>query len=276
MNLDISGLQGLGDLKELAQEALNKAAQDLTAMTHAKIEELAAEKLHSRREMFMQGVSVHKEGNVNVIELDAKVDWIDSGLPAHNMLEDLLSSPKAKIAHDGSKYLVVPFKHNGPPNNVPASQQPITDALKAEFKKRKIPFQKIERDESGRPLLGKIHRFNIDHSPLKSGIGPGQGWGPVGDVRQGPNERQKVGGGPGGGGIPFLHGVNVYQRVGKGGKVQKDVLTFRLASSRQEGTGMWQYPGTGPTNIFESAYKWAEQELDKIVPMVLASIIDRV
>jgi hypothetical protein len=189
------------------------------------------------------------------------------------MIEDLTSSPKAKTAKDGSRYLVIPFQH-GPgkgPTNTPASSLDIVGAVKSAMKARKIPWAKIERDDQGRPKLGKLHKFNVQ-SPMKTGQGPGQGWGPVGQVKQGPNDRQKVGGGPGGGGTPFLHGVNVYQHPdGKGG-VKRSVMTFRIVSSKHEAP-RWDHPGLEPANIMDDVAKFAEEELEKtILPKLIESL----
>lgn len=276
VNIDLSGLAGLKEFESEARKACESAARDLAAMTHSKAVELAGERLHSRRQMFVDSLSIHEDSGVSIVSLSGSARWIDDGMEPHSMLDDLLKSPKAHHAKDGSVYLVVPFEH-GPgkgASNSPASQAQIVETVKAEMKKRKIPWAKIERDDQGRPKLGKLHSFDVNHAPLKTDSGPGQGWGAVGDVRQGPNERQKVGGGPGGGGIPFLQGVAVYQKATEGGKTKRSVMTFRIASSKHE--GRWRHPGLDPVNIIDDTYKWAMEQVESVItPKLIDKILSR-
>ncbi len=191
----------------------------------------------------------------------------------HDMLEQLLASPKAKRAKDGSTYLVVPFDHSpgSSTSNTPASSMPMVDAVRKEMKKRKIPWGKVERDDQGRPLLGRLHRFDVKQ-PEKTGYGPGQGHGPVGDVRQGMNQRQRAGGGPGGGGTPFLQGVHVYQHQ-EGQGVKRSVVTYRIASSKQQGQGMWRHPGLDPVRIIDDTAEWCLDQVDRVI---VPALLDRV
>lgn len=225
--------------------------------------------------MYIDALSLREEQGTFILSLDASVDFIESGMPQHNMLEALLASPKAQTALDGSRYLVIPFKQ-GPgkgATNTPASTLGLVEAVKAEMKKRKIPLAGIERDDQGRPKLGKLHTFSV-HGPMKTHEGPGQGWGPLGEPRQGPNERQKVGGGPGGGGTPFLAGVAVYQTAGEGGKVSKSVTTFRIASSKHE-PPRWNHPGTPPAHIMDDTAKWAEEQVEHMLPQIIEAVTSK-
>ncbi len=279
VNIDLSGLGDLAaDVERAIKEETETANRELAMMAQAKAIELANERLHSRREKFVESVHLAQDGDVWVLSLAAGARWIDEGLPAHNMLDDLLSSPKAKRSADGSSYLVVPFDHGpgkGSGQNTP-EQQDLVNTLKKEFKSRKIPWAKIETTDSGAPKIGKIHSFSIGHAPLKTQEGPGQGRGPINDVRQGPNKRQVVGGGPAGGGIPFLAGVAVYQKTKEGGGVQKSVMTFRIASSKHQGQDRWNHPGLEPTNIFDDVQKWAEETVERdIFPKLTAAILAR-
>lgn len=277
INIDTKDLDFLKELDKILKDAAKGANRDLATMTKAKAIELAGERLHSRRQMFVDGLQIREEDGVFVLHLDAHVGWINDGMPQHDMLDNLLSSPKAKTAADGSTYMVVPFQH-GPgkgKGSQTQAQQDLTSTLKSEMKKMNIPWAKIENDKDGKPKLGKLHSFDIMTKPLKTHTGPGQGWGPVGDVKQGPNQRQIQGGGPGGGGTPFLQGVSVYQRM-KGNKVQKSIMTFRIASSKHRGQGRWQHPGLSPTSIMEDAAKWAESQLEESVVPRLMGYLDSI
>ncbi len=289
VNIDISEFKDLAaGMEDALKKACSDASRDLAAATHAKAVELANEKLHSRRRKYIEALSLRQDGDVWVLALDASADWVESGLPPHNMLDNLLSSPKAKRGKDGSTYVVVPFEHG--PGKGPAEDtkehQDLVSTLKREMKKGvldldaedknkkvKIPWGNIERDDQGRPKLGRLHRFNISSSPLKDHDGPGQGRGPIGDVRQGPNMRQRAGGGPGGGGNPFLQGVAVYQNLDKGGDVKRSVMTFRIASSNQHGESIWDHPGLEAVGILDSAWQWAMDSVERdILPKLIETI----
>jgi hypothetical protein len=261
VDVDLSEFAELANLEEVVRKEGESLVANLAAQTHAKAIELASERLHTRRQMFVDALSMYQEENVWVISLDAKARWIDDGMPRHSMLDSLLSSPKAKRSRDGSTYIVVPFDHSpgsGPSNKTPA-QMDLVNVVKAEMKSRKIPWAKIEKDDQGRPRLGRLHSFDITDKPLKTHVGPGQGRGEVGQVRQGPTK------------IPFLAGVSVYQRLGDDGKVKRSVMTFRVASSKHREQGRWIAPAMDGVNILESVHDWALKTVeDEILPELLA------
>jgi hypothetical protein len=279
INVDIADLKDLLGLEKVVDKAMQEAVTKLTSMVHHKIIELANQKLHSRREMFIE--ALHKEqidDDTWLITLEARARWIDDGSQPHDMLADFLKSPKAKIAKDGSKYLTIGFRHGpgvGKTNSTPA-QQDLTSTVKAELKSRGIPFGSIEKYASGAAKVGKLHSFNINNAPIKNTFGPGQGHGPIGDVKQGPNQRQLAGGGPGGGGIPFLKGVSVYQTPDAKAKsgVRRDIMTFRIASSKHQGQNRWQHPGNEPTNLMLEGLNLALDEFrSKIEPEIMSKIV---
>lgn len=264
VNVDATCLDQFKNLEKVIQAELQSAAQVLTAMVYSKVIDYAGQRLHSRHQMYLEGLKppVLVDG-VWVVELDAKLMWIEDGMEPYDMLDGLLASPKAKTDKQGNRYVVVPFKHGpgkGPAQSTPA-QMDLISTIKKEMEKRKIPWSKIENKEDGTPKLGRIHTFNIMDKPLKSHEGPGQGHGPVGAVRQGNT------------GIPFLQGVNVYQKE-KEGKIKKDIVTFRIASERHRGQ-KWMHPGLDAVHILSDVYQWAEHEMrDKIAPQISERIIN--
>jgi hypothetical protein len=265
INVDLSEIAELLDLKQGLKSASDAAARDLAAMTHAKATELAGERLHSRREMFVEALKYHQvEDGVWLVSLEARARWIDDGQPEHSQLDALLASPKAKRAKDGSKYLVIPFDHSPGQGKTTttAVEQDLINVIKSEMKRRGIPFGKIETDASGAAKIGKLHSFDITNLPIKNADGPGMGHGPKGDVRQGPT------------GTPFLQGVSVYQGAGKSGKVKRSIMTFRIASSKHKGQGRWDHPGNAGTNILDDAAKWAAETFEKeMAPGILAKVL---
>jgi hypothetical protein len=266
INLDVGQLVALSnDLQSAAQKAMNDAGRELAAQTYGHIVEEAGKKLHTRRQLFIDSLKyMQVNEDTWVVHLDAKAVWIDEGLPAHNMLENLLRSPKAKTAKDGSKYVTVPFDHSPGKGKTAATpaQQDLINTIKAELKARKIPFGKIEKDQSGNALTGKLHSFDITKNPIKHFEGPGQGKGPVGAVKQGPT------------GIPFLQGVQVYQKKGRDGKIKRTIMTFRTASSKHAGQGRWDHPGLEAVNLMEDGARWAKEQWEReIGPKVLDAFL---
>jgi hypothetical protein len=204
-----------------------------------------------------------------IVNLDKKYRWIDDGQDEHEMLEDLLKSPKAKTSKDGSRYLTVPFDHSpgkGKTGTTPAGKT-LIDTIRGELKTRGIPFGKIEKGPDGKPLLGNLHNIDITKAPVKTAEGPGQGWGPVGAVRQGQS------------GTPFLQGIRISQNKVKDPKtgresVKRSIMTFRVASSKQSGKGMWVHPGLEAKNMLEEGAQWAANQWERVIGAeMLAAVV---
>lgn len=264
INLDMADLLKIeSGISDAAKQAMKKYGDQLVAQTRAHIVEEAHKKLHTRRQMFVDALHHHQVNEDTwVISLDAKARWIDDGMPPHNMIDDLLKSKKTKRAKDGSAYLVVPFEHNKGPTQMTPAQKTLLDTVKAELKKRKIPYGKIEKNAAGEAKLGRLHSFDIKHAPLKSAPGPGTGKGPVGKVMQGPT------------GIPLLQGVSIYQKKvkDKAGKesVKRSIMTFRVVSSKMKGQGRWDHPGLPAAKLMEDGQEWAQRQWEQeIVPQIV-------
>ena len=285
VNLDCEALLGLDErMNSVIRQAMKAAGTRLVSATYAHIGELAHAKLHSRLKIYMDALTMAEVNDSTwVINLEAKARWIDDGIPAgREMIDDLLKSPKAKRAKDGSKYLVVPFNH-GPgkgPTNTTQAQRDLIGTIKKDLGKinaarvqkglGKVPFGTIERNEDGQPKLGVLHKFDILHAPLKTHQGPGQGWGKIGSPRVGAT------------GIPFLKGLRVTQRIQKYQKTGKETVkrsfeTFRIVSSKHKGTGRWVNPGLEPVLLIDKGYEWALREwTDKIAPQVIEDVLAQV
>ena len=269
VTIDLSALQPLADLSQLERIG-NEAAASLALLTQAKVEELAGEKLHSRLDMFRKNLSIKQEDSgVWIIHLDAEADWIEEGVKAHSMVSDLLKSPKAKISEKGEKYLVVPFAmtsgKSGPTQTTNVQQQ-LVQSVKKQLKDAKISFGKIEKDASGMPLLGTLHKLNLSTPSRKDWAQPGHGhggagWGPPGYPMIGAT------------GIPFLAGAQVTQSLNSKGKVERSVMTFRVVKEGHEQEGRWYHPGLEPLNAFGQAYDWAMRELEtNVYPDIMRKI----
>lgn len=280
MQIDLAALLNLTDtLKPAMDDAAKRAAQMLTAATHAHIVEQVQGKLRSSREKYLDNLSFHQlDEHTWQIDLQKGAMFIEEGLPPNfDMIDSLLddspksgagqkSSSKTKTAKDGSRYRVIPFNHSKGPARQTPYQNNLTDAIKAELKRQGAPgIGKIEKDANGVPKEGFVRGFNIMDRPLKSSQGSGMGKGPMGMVRQGPT------------GIPLLKGVSIYQRkvVDKQGKssMKKFAMTFRIVSSKMKGTGRWVHPGLEPRKFMDEAFEWAMKEWEtKMQPEILASL----
>ena len=283
VDLDASEIIELAHkLPEAVQEALAKAAEFLSLEMHARITERVNAQLKSRRGIYLDNLHITQESDLTwLIVLDEPALWIEEGLEEHEMIDNLLGGQGVKTALDGSKYRAIPFHHTGLPSAITPEQQNLQNAIKKQLKRAKneltgtrgIPYKKIERDPSGMPYTGRLHRLNVN-TPIKTAHGPGQGWGAIGRPRQGPT------------GIPFLKGVSIHQKLLKGpdGKplmdsegmpqARRDILTFRTVSSKHKGTGRWVHPGLEAKNFMDEAVDWAEDEWkNKIRDQILADLI---
>lgn len=250
VNLDFDTVlnQVEGNLLEIQQE-LEASVEMLALSAHAKVSELAAERLHSRLHIWQEHFTIENsfakvDNNTYVITIPRELEWIEDGQDAHSMLPALLSSPKAKVAKDGSRYIVVPFKHNKGPTKQPLFAQQVTKELRSKLRKIGVPYSKMETDHQGRPRLGKLHSFNFG----------------------GPKRPHWT--------SPVLDGVRIYQKMVKDKRgrdvVQRDIMTFRVASSKHFGL-KWEYPGIPGEKFLVQVQHWAEQEWEtKIVPEILA------
>lgn len=267
LHLDLGPLLNVAQgIDTATKDAMKRAGERLTKMTHNHIVEQANKRLHTRRQMYIDGLSFFQmDEDTFVVNLDAKVRWIDDGMPAHNMIDDLLKSKKAKTAKDGSKYMVVPFQHNKGNTQMTQAQQDLRNTIQAELKKRDIPYGKLEQGSDGKPKIGLLHKFDIMKDPIKTQSGPGQGHGPVGAVRQGPT------------GIPFLQGVRIYQHNTKNPdgstSPKRSIMTFRVVSSKMKGQGKWDHPGNEAIKLMDEAYDWAKGAWERdIVPQITAQL----
>ena len=258
--LDIAGLEDVA--KAVGAEAMS----NLVFATQTHIQEEVKQTLNSTRQIYLDNLHVEPiDGDTWAIILDSPAMWIEEGMSQHEMIDDLLKSDKARTTKKGSKVLSVPFEHKKGAAESTSAQKDLTDTIKSEMKKRGIPYGGLEKDGGGQPKLGLLHSFDITSGPLKTSMGPGQGAGPIGAVRQGPT------------GVPFLAGVRVYQKSYKDkmGKdhVKKSVVTFRTVSSEMKGSGRWVHPGTRAHKFLDEGAEWAQKEFeDNIKEQLIISI----
>jgi len=241
LNIDIAELtKEFEGIKSEVAEAVRNSAETLATMTHAKVNELATDKLNTRAKQYKENVTFEEiQKGVWVITLLEPAMWIEEGQSSYDMKETHLRK-NAKVGKDGKRYKQIPFDKAKAPSQQSESANKLTGQIKQHLRANKIPFRKIETNEHGSPRLGLLHKFTVDSDK--------------------PSARSKS---------PSLQNVSIYQSKDSTGNVRRDIMTFRTISDNSEN---WQHPGNDAVNIFDEAYKWAEREWEtKILPDILDS-----
>jgi hypothetical protein len=231
------------EFKEFALEVerdIQKGVANLATITHAKVKEMAASELKSSRETFMNSLSFEEIADgIWVVSLDEKAFWIEDGLPSNfDMKPGLLKN--GEQSQKGGRYKIIPFEHSKAPSQMTQSAKDVVTQLRAGLKNQQIPFKTVERNPDGSPKVGKLHSLN-----LPSQI-------------------------PGKGNTPSLKGVSIYQTLGRGNSVKRDIFTFRTVTDGPNSQGKWLHPGLEGKEFLERASVWAEKEFyDKILPEIM-------
>ncbi len=256
VNFDITELiERYSHLADEIEKAAAEGIAKLSLMTHAHITEEAQQKLSSTRELFFSKFKpLEQVDNTSwLITIPKDISWIENGINAgFDMLPGMLASPKARTGKNG-KYLIVPFKHNS--SSRTPTQELLTGVVKSEFTKRKIPFQKTEKNPDGSAKTGLLHKFDAGNPTAPKPNGK-------------PWQPEHYSG-------PILNHIRVYQHkqeAGKAGAVKKEVMTFRTASQSQSGV-KWIHPGLEPQNFLTKAKDWAEKEWEStILPEIMKDL----
>ena len=242
-------IRALGkDLEQMSQQIQEKAKaalQVLATQVHGFIVQEATTSLHSTKDLFIKNLVGPMEAgeNIWVVGLKKEAEWIEEGYDAYNMLPNLLKGPKAKIAKDGHRYNIIPFKHNKPPSQSSRTEIQLANYVKNELKARGL--DKVLKGPDGRPLSGKVAKVDL--------TGPGS-----------PKSIH---------GTHLLSGLTIYQTVktNAAGKdsVRRDIMTFRVASEKQNGTGKWYNHGLPGANIFQKVHGQVDAAWAKMIQELL-------
>lgn len=230
-------------------EARAKAAMSLLQQqVYGKIVEKAQAELRSRRTIYLENLGmINQTDTIWVVYLKKPAGWIENGMPPHNMIPALTSGPKARVAKDGSRYNIIPFKHNKPPQAVSRAQLQIQEIVKSELKRLGLDKPVMIGD---RPALGRVATLKTELT------GPGM-----------PYTKR---------GTPILANLTIYQRLVKtaSGKerIQRDIMTFRVASTKQIGKGVWDHPGLEGAKLFEKTAPEVQEMWDQMVNDIVKTI----
>lgn len=258
--------------EELAQR-VNDEVKNLSISTHAFVVNHANQKLEGwkRSHFFGEGGKNVRWNevapNIWVVEIDESVRWIEEGRdPTSMATSDWLLKPGAKgvkTAKDGSTYRVIPFTHASKTGSGKAQYDSpeVASIIKKQMREKGISLSKIDRDQFDKPRLGVVQKLGINkkRSRYPEGLFSAPRDKRVADqLNLKPHH-----------GHHYLNNAVVVQREvqGKDGstKISRDVVTFRVVSSKHQAEGRWMYPRVEPLNSIPEAYKYAESEWEKIV-----------
>ena len=250
------------DINSFTGEVERKAKQEvqaLAAQAHAMITEKAQSRLRSTRKIYTDNLDIQKiqsdsHNEIWSVVLYKPAKWIEEGQPPHEMIDQLLGSqsmvkkgsntgkPWVKHGKNG-RYAAVPFEHSKPASQMSLAQNKLANYVKRELANRGLD-KMITKD--GKPVLGKAATVNLN--------------GPNAPIRK--NNKQ------------VLAGINIYQREikTKTGKsmIKRDVVSFRMVSDSQKGTGDWQHHGRAPASFFEETSKELDVIWEKLVQKIVS------
>ena len=245
------------DLKNLTAEMTEKARRNvelLAGTAHSMIVKKVNAKLHSTAQMYLDNLAIKKisESGDNVIHavlLYKPAKFLEDGQNAHNMIDYLVNGKSGKTAKDGSKYAVIPFHHNKNPRS--AAQDKITQYINTELKHLGLD-KVITRD--GKPIIGRAATVDM--------------------IKRGSPQSEKTW-------KPLLEGVTIYQSEVKNrqgqvlkkqngeARIRRDIMTFRVVSTKQIGKGLWDNPGRPGLKAFEEVVR----ELDPIWDAMIQELV---
>lgn len=259
INIDVADFTSLLDLPDHVKSALDDIGQKVATEAYQHTVEQASQKLHTRKDIYIEALSISKDDDAWILVLNPSAMFIESGQSPFDMKPGLLASPKAKDGKNG-KYLIVPFKHDKG-----TAQSSLTQTVAASMSQNGLPFSDIEKGADGNPKTGLLHKFEIA-GPNKTSNSPGQGHGPIGAPMQGPT------------GIPFLKGIHVYQKEGKDKqgkpKTERFIATFRTVSANSKG---WMNSGSEAMNLLDETMEFMMEKFNRdIGPKLIASISSKI
>lgn len=225
-------------IKKEFNEDLKRVATSLGQGAFENAKKLAQQKLPSAlSNMYIENLKLDVQENVFIIELDEKYDWIEKGRKK-GFMEELLTGKSSKTSKDGTKYAVIPIENKSSNTNTSKSNQDLVKDLKNFLRSEGVGHSKtggLVLDEKGSPRVGKMYAFDIK------------------DIR---NKKSKSAENL----ARSIQGVNVYQNKNPAtGKVERNVMAFRVISEKHRSSGKWIHPGTPPARIMEETFKWVSQ-----------------
>jgi hypothetical protein len=231
---------------QAVQAGVDRFIEFLPIMIRGHMAALAQQRLHSTKQRFLDAVRFQADKEVLVCTMD-KDDWlalaVETGVPEFDMKDRLKTSPKAKTAKDGHKFMVIPIgplSKAGPGSNTEKGQT----------------YQSLIAQTLTRPKYGK-EKVKVNMN------------GTVDTIREVVAKDQRVNG---------MYQVRKYannmaRESGQSPLSSKTVM-FRVMSDKQD--GKWIHPGIKAANIFKDTQVWIngvmESTLESFIQEELKSI----
>lgn len=316
--VDVSAIaEQLRTTRDVIEDRVVDAVETLSVAAHAHIVNLARQKWANddfKRQFFLgldrYGKNAHGQSAQNpaidqtvkhvrwnkvtdgiwVVELDENIRWLEEGREETFMGEWLLKpgAKGVKRAKDGSLYRAIPMKQTEGKADAKGAKAGFAELIRQQAKTQKISLTKIEKNASGEPKLGILHKLDM-HSRTPQHQAP--------DLFSKPRTQAaaeelnkalaKIGqtGLQPHGGIFKLAGAVVSQRVKRNGKgeimrdkktgkakVQKETVVFRVISSKHKLEGRWMYPRVDAFNSIQQTKEWADKEWINIIKKLEESL----
>lgn len=238
-------------IKKQIEEDLKKSVKAIGSEAYKHAEKLSKEKLPKsldniyKENLYMQQISD------NIVEIGIREEalWIEEGRKK-GFMDELLKGSGVKTSKEGDKYRIIPFEHSMHTKSSSSSKQDMVEELKSFFKSEGIRYHKtkgLELDEKGSPRIGRIQSFDIK------------------DMRDKKKRSVKEL-------SPNLQGVTIYQNENpETGKVERNVMTFRVISEKHKGTGKWEHPGRPGQKILDETYEHVKNMWEKEILPALKS-----
>lgn len=213
----------------------------------------AQRKLHTSRETYINGLRQAESfksystnsGDVFEIQLVGKMpNNFEFGMESFDMKEvrpGWLGGSKAKTAKDGGKYMAIPFRHSIGDTRFDYTGKAKEANLKMHLRNavRNYGMSKMVRLPSGKVKEGAVKRI-----PNNAAV------------------------------HNYLRGLTKYQKAEKGKtrgglpRGSSQLMTFRTISTKSD-PGAWIHPGLDGANILPMVESWVDQQMDKIIEVVL-------
>jgi hypothetical protein len=216
--------------------------------------DLAGRRLHTSRGDYVAGLqkpdsftAIKSGSNViyEIILVGKMPNNFEFGMASFDMKQvrpGWLGGGKAKTAADGHKYITIPFRHSTSSNSrLGYSGQAKAAQLQNELRKvvKQYGLNRMV-SAAGVPRQGSVARAG---ATVTSGRGRAATTRPI---------------------HPFLRNLTRVQKVHDSGKVQGQLLSWRIMSENSE-PGSWIHPGITAANILPEVERFVHNELDSLI-----------
>lgn len=243
------------------KEAFIKSVGNIAKMAHNEWITIAQSQLRTSRHIYINGVQkdvaeglrsnksfiTRIQGTTTAFEIALIGDMPNNfefgmnSFDMKNVRPGWLGGSKARTAKDGSRYVIIPFRHS------------LTSAARLDY------TGKAKRMDLRTELKKTVREYGLDKM-VRTGAGaviPG----PVKRVPNSPNVHQ------------YLKGLTRVQSPSGGttrggsGRGSSQLVTWRTMSENSASSA-WIHPGVKAANIMPQVERWIDSELDKTIKMM--------